>query len=183
MRKSSSIGSTWAGLVLAAALVAPTLALAETGPEPRRSIDIDRFMGRWYEIMRTPNDRQRNCYGAYQVWSKAPRGTFQIDQVCHAGSRQGPERHVGTTARIVDPTTNAKFEASFFGGLIRRHYWVIDHGDDYGWMIASTSDGKFVALLARAPGLPQSKLASLKSRMRSLGFDNRLEEVGVDAAP
>jgi len=160
-------------------LAMPSLALAAPGPEPRRAIEIDRFMGRWYEIVRTPNDRQRNCHGAYQVWTRAPKDAFQIDQVCHAGSRQGPERHVATAARIVDPSTNAKFEASFFGGLIRRQYWVIDHGDDYGWMIASTADGKFVALLARAPGLPNAKLAALKARMRALGFDNRLEDVGA----
>ena len=173
-----------AGLAAASlALVAPALAFATTGPEPRQAIDIDRFMGRWYEIVRTPNDRQRNCHGAYQVWAKAPKDGFHIDQVCHVGDRDGPQRHVATSARIVDPTTNAKFEASFFGGLIRRQYWVIDHGDNYGWMIANTADGKFVALLARTPGLPAAKLAALKSRIRALGFDNTLQDVGLDRAP
>lgn len=164
-------------LVLAAILAAPP-ALAETAPEPRRAIEIERFMGRWYEIVRTPNNRQRNCHGAYQVWAKKRDGTFDIDQVCHAGDRNGPARHVDTAARIVDPATNAKFEASFFGGLIRRQYWVIDRADDYGWMIASTADGKFVALLARTPGLPTAKQAALKARMRALGFDSTLEDVG-----
>nr|WP_295106537.1 lipocalin family protein [uncultured Caulobacter sp.] len=164
---------------LAAVLaIAATPALAERAPEPRRVVDIDRFMGRWYEIVRTPNNRQKNCHAAYQVWSRKANGAFDIDQVCHVGDRDGPARHVDTAARIVDPTTNAKFEASFFGGLIRRQYWVIDHGDDYGWMIASTSDGKFVALLARTPGLSAARLATLKARMRALGFDNPLEDVG-----
>jgi apolipoprotein D and lipocalin family protein len=164
--------------VLAAALAVMTPVRAETAPQPRRAVDIDRFMGRWYEIVRTPNNRQKNCHAAHQVWSRKVNGGFDIDQVCHVGDRNGPARHVDTAARIVDPTTNAKFEASFFGGLIRRQYWVIDHGDDYGWMIASTSDGKFVALLARTPGLPASRLAALKARMRALGFDNPLEDVG-----
>ena len=166
------------GLAVAGLAAAP--ARAETAPEPRRAIEIDRFMGRWYEIIHTPNNRQRNCHGAYQVWVKKRDGTFDIDQVCHAGDRNGPERHADTAARIVDPATNARFEASFFGGLIRRQYWVIDRADDYGWMIASTADGKFVALLARSPGLPAAKQAALKARMRALGFDNRLEEVGAD---
>ena len=167
-------------LLLAAALTASP-ALAETAPEPRRAIEIERFMGRWYEIVRTPNNRQRNCHGAYQVWTRKRDGTFDIDQVCHAGDRNGPARHVDTAARIIDPATNAKFEASFFAGLIRRQYWVIDRADDYGWMIASTADGKFVALLARTPGLPAARQAALKARMRALGFDNALEDVG--AAP
>lgn len=167
--------------LLLAAVLAASPALAENGPEPRRAIDIERFMGRWYEIVRTPNNRQRNCHGAYQVWARKRDGTFDIDQVCHAGDRNGPARHFDTAAKIVDPATNAKFEASFFAGLIRRQYWVIDRADDYGWMIASTSDGKFVALLARTPGLPPARLAVLKARMRALGFDNALEDVGASA--
>ena len=169
-------------VALLAAVLATTLmtapAHAETAPQPRRAVDIDRFMGRWYEIVRTPNNRQKNCHAAHQVWSRKANGAFDIDQVCHARSRDGPARHVDTDAKIVDPATNAKFEASFFGGLIRRQYWVIDHGDNYGWMIASTSDGKFVALLARSPGLPAARLAALKAHMRALGFDNPLEDVG-----
>jgi len=161
---------------------AATPVRAETAPEPRRSVDIDRFMGRWYEIVRTPNNRQKNCHAAHQVWTRKANGTFDIDQVCHLGDRDGPARHVDTAARIVDPSTNAKFEASFFGGLIRRQYWVIDHGDDYAWMIASTSDGKFVALLARTPGLSPPRLSSLRARMRALGFNNDLEEVGAQSS-
>jgi apolipoprotein D and lipocalin family protein len=171
--------SSLAIAAVVALAMAVTPACAETAPEPRRSVDIDRFMGRWYEIIRTPNNRQKNCHAAHQVWTRKADGAFDIDQVCHLGDRNGPARHVDTAARIVDPATNAKFEASFFGGLIRRQYWVIDHGDDYGWMIASTSDGKFVALLARTPGLAPPRQSSLKARMRALGFANALEEVGA----
>lgn len=162
--------------ILALAAMAPV----PGAPEPRRALDLDRFMGRWHEIVRTPNDNQRNCHAAYQVWARKPGGGFSIDQVCHRDSAKGPERHFATHARVVDPTTNAKFEASFFGGLLRRQYWVIDHADDYGWMIASTADGKFVALLARSPGVPEPQLSALERRMRALGFTaNKLERVGA----
>lgn len=166
-------------LVLALLLALPAAARAEA-PQPRRKVEIEPFMGRWYEIVRTPNDRQRNCHGAYQVWSRKADGTFNIDQVCHRDRRDGPASHFSTAARILDPSTNAKFEASFFGGLIRKKYWVIDHGDNYGWMIASTSDGKFVSLLARTPGIAPTLKATLKMRMRQLGFaGNALEDVGA----
>jgi apolipoprotein D and lipocalin family protein len=156
-------------------LAAPAFAGA---PEPRRSLDLTRFMGRWHEIIRTPNNNQLNCHGAFQDWSHKADGSFAIDQVCHRDQPDGPPRHVSTTARVVDPVTRAKFEASFFGGLLRRQYWVIDHDDDYGWMIASTADGKFVALLARTPTLPPVQLAALRARMRMLGFtENKLQDV------
>lgn len=165
-----------AAAALGLALAVPASAAA---PEPARPLDLDRFMGRWYEILRTPNDRQKDCYAAWQVWSRKGSG-FRIAQNCRKGSRTGPVETVMTSARVTDPRTNAKFEASFFGGIIRKDYWVIDRADDYSWMIAVSADGKYPALLARTPGLPPAKQAELRRRMAQLGLPtSRLQSVGA----
>ena len=162
-----------AGLAL---LAAPAWAQA---PEPRRTLDLDRFMGRWHEIVRTPNNHQRDCWAASQVWSRAGEERFSIRQTCHRGSRTGPVRTVNTSARLLDARTNAKFEASFFGGLIRQRYWVIDVAPDYSWMIATTADGDFPALLSRSPTMPDAERNRLVARMAELGLPTRqLESSG-----
>jgi apolipoprotein D and lipocalin family protein len=159
----------------------PALAAANA-PEPRRPIDLDRFMGRWYEILRTPNDAQKNCFGAFQVWSQVSPGRFNIAQTCHRDSPEGPERHVQTGARVLDPPADTKFEASFFAGLIRRDYWVLDHAEDYGWMIASTSNGKYISLLARKPGMAKRQIEALTARIAAMGLAiDRLVAVGAPA--
>ena len=136
--------------------------------------------GRWYEILRTPNDRQKYCYAAYQVWTKKAADRFAIAQHCRKGSRTGPLEVVQTDARLLGHPSNAKFEASFFGGLIRKNYWVIDRADDYSWMIASSSDGKYPAVLARTPGLSPARQAELKRRMAQLGLPTgQLQAVGA----
>lgn len=139
-------------------------------PEPRKPLDLERFMGRWYEILRTPNGNQKNCYAAYQVWSQKPDGKFSINQVCHKDRPDGPERLVKTSAKVLDAPHNTKFEASFFAGLIKGRYWVIDRGEEYDWMIATTEDGEFPALLARRPNLSEREQDALKRRMAELGF-------------
>lgn len=164
-----------------AAVLGLTLALpaSAAAPEPVKPLDLDRFMGRWYEILRTPNDRQKDCHAAWQVWSRKGKG-FRISQNCRRGSRTGPVETVMTSAKVIDTRTNAKFEASFFGGIIRKDYWVIDRADDYSWMIASSADGKFPAVLARTPGLPPARQAELKRRMAQLGLPTaRLQSVGA----
>lgn len=154
--------------LVAILLLIPGVAWSTT--EPQRPIDIDRFMGRWYEILRTPNNHQRNCWAASQVWSKRDDGRFSIRQVCHRDSRTGRVRTVDTTARVLNPPQNTKFEASFFGGLIRQRYWVIDRSDDYSWMIATTADGQFPALLSRSPTMSAAETTRLRNRMRDLGL-------------
>ena len=164
----SMLKSAAAGLT-AAFVLFPAVALAQA-PEPRRTVDLDRFMGRWHESLRTPNNHQRDCWAANQVWAPRDGGGFTIRQTCHRGSRTGPARVVETRARVLDTQTNAKFEASFFGGLIRQRYWVIDRADDYSWMIATTADGAFPALLSRRPAMTAGEVAALTARMRELGL-------------
>ncbi len=161
-------------IVLCAALAGA----AQAGvPTPAKSVDMDRLMGRWYEILRTPNTNQKNCYAAYQVWER--RGAdYAIRQVCHRDSSEGRESALGVTARPLNPQ-NTEFEASFFGGILRARYWVTDHADNYSWMIATTDDGRFPKLLARTPGLSPAEQEALKKRMAALGFDvERLQAVG-----
>ena len=160
--------------VLAIALLAGSAAAASAAaPEPRATINVDRFMGRWYEIARTPNDHQKNCWAASQVWTRRAANSFAIAQTCHQGSRDGRTTTINTSARILDTTTNAKWEASFFAGLIRQRYWVIDIAPDYSWMIATTADGQFPALLSRNPTMSEAQKTELIARMGRLGLPTR----------
>lgn len=158
---------TFLALAFAAVLAVPAHAAP---PEPQKTLDLDRFMGRWHEILRTPNAAQRDCFAASQVWSRKGETSFSIAQACHKGSRSGPVKTFDTKARVLDAKTNAKFEASFFAGLIRQRYWVIDIAPDYSWMIATTADGKYPALLSRTPDMSAAKRAELVARMARLGL-------------
>jgi apolipoprotein D and lipocalin family protein len=162
-------------IALAFALLAGSAATAQAqqAPEPRATVNVDRFMGRWYEIARTPNDHQKNCWAASQNWTRRAANSFAIAQTCHKDSRDGRASTVNTSARILDTTTNAKWEASFFAGLIRQRYWVIDIAPDYSWMIATTADGQFPALLSRNPTMSAAQKAELIARMGRLGLPTR----------
>ncbi len=41
-------------------------------------------------------------------------------QSCHKGAPDGPLSLWKAKARVADPTTNAKFKMTFFGGLVSR---------------------------------------------------------------
>jgi apolipoprotein D and lipocalin family protein len=159
-----------AGAVWAAAPV-PTI----TAQSP---LDTDKVMGRWYEILRAPNKVQRNCYAAYQVWSRKG-DAYTIQQVCHRDAPDGRVAEVTAAAKPLNPPQNTMFDASFFGGMIHAKYVLADHAPDYSWLISTTADGRFPKLLARAPGLTAAQQDVLKQHMARLGFDvNRLESCG-----
>jgi apolipoprotein D and lipocalin family protein len=164
------LGLLTAGGVWAAA---PVETLTAQAPQ----LDADRIMGRWYEILRTPNKLQRNCFAAYQVWSRKGE-IFNVQQVCHRDSPAGRVAEVNGDAKPLN-AQKTLFDASFLGGLIHAKYVLADHAPDYSWLIATTADGRFPKLLARAPGLPAAEQEQLKQRMAHMGFDvNRLEVCG-----
>ena len=161
-------------VMLAALLAFPVLALAGA-PEPRKPLDLDRFMGRWYELLRIPNLAELGCRAAHQDWSRVGADRVMILQTCHGDVDDGaqPQTPTSTPARVLDPVSHAKFEATFFAGLLHRRYWILDHADDYGWMIASTDDGRYVSVMTRAPEVPAAELADLKARTGRLGLQAR----------
>jgi apolipoprotein D and lipocalin family protein len=168
-----AVGLLAAGTVCAAA---PAETLTARAPQ----LDTDRIMGRWYEILRAPNKLQRNCFAAYQVWSRKGEA-YVIQQVCHRDKPDGRVAEVSGDAHPINPQKTL-FDASFLGGLVHAKYVLADHAPDYSWLIATTADGRFPKLLARAPGLPAAEQEVLKQRMMQMGFDvNRLESCGESA--
>jgi apolipoprotein D and lipocalin family protein len=167
----------WVGVMIFGLALSLAGAAEALAPPPVKPVDTDRVMGRWYEILRTPNEQQKNCFGAYQDWMRKG-GDYSIRHVCHRDSREGAQTAITTNARSLNPQ-NTEFEITFFAGLIRARYWMTDHADDYSWIIATTEGGHYPKLLARTPGLPPAEQDRLKQHMADLGFDvSKLEAVG-----
>jgi apolipoprotein D and lipocalin family protein len=158
-------------IVIAAALVAclaaaPALAV----PQPYEKIDLNKMMGRWYEVARLPNATQHNCTAGTSDWARGPDG-FAVVQACHRNTPDGPLSEWRAKAHVADPATNAKFKMSFFGGLISQEYWVLEHRPEQGWLILATHDGKYLWLMSQKPVLPAAVKAQAVARIRQLGFD------------
>ena len=160
-------------LCAAAALLLAGPVLA--APQPVQRIELISMQGRWYEVARVPNKLQDGCQAGASDW-RPTGGGFAVVQSCHKGAPDGPLAQWKATATVADPRTNAKFKMSFFGGLVRQEYWVLDHRPDQGWLILSTADGKYLWLFSQKPSLSSAVQAQAVGRIRQLGFDaSRLE--------
>ena len=159
--------------VLALALVAGP-ALAAPSP-PTKKIELTNMMGRWYEVARLPNKIQTGCQGGTSDWQRVADG-FAVVQACHKGSLSAPVTEWKARAKVLDPSTNAKLQMTFFNGLVRQEYWVLDHRSDQGWLILGTPGGRSVWLMSQRPTLPSGVKSQAVARLKQLGYDvGRLE--------
>jgi apolipoprotein D and lipocalin family protein len=139
-------------------------------PQPTKSVDLDRYLGRWYEIARYEASFQRGCEAVTADYSRKDDGTIRILNSCRQGSVDGKLRTSTGKAKIADSQTQAKLRVSFFGPFYG-DYWVLDHADDYSWSIVGEPSGRYLWLLARDARPDPALRSTLESRAKELGYD------------
>jgi apolipoprotein D and lipocalin family protein len=143
-------------------------------PRTVDSVDLERYMGRWYEIAALPNFFQRQCVrdttADYRLRSD---GTVAVTNRCR--KEDGTVDEAQGIARLVDPATNSKLEVSFvsvFGKyLFWGDYWIIGLGADYDYALVGTPSRCWGWILARVPRPSQQRIEFWLERFREQGYD------------
>jgi apolipoprotein D and lipocalin family protein len=157
-------------VIILMALLAIAIPAYSAAPPPAKPVAISFYSGRWFEIARTPNARQRDCEGPTSDFETLAPGTYGVVETCHQGAPAGPAKTLKAKAKILDGSQNARFRMAFFGGLVHAEFWILDHADDGAWAIMATPGGNYAWLLARKPQLPPAVRAAALARLGQLGY-------------
>jgi apolipoprotein D and lipocalin family protein len=133
-------------------------------------VDLNRYMGVWYEIARFPFLVQEGCYGTTATYTLRPGGTVTVVNRCRKDSFDGKESVAEGTARIVDATTNAKLSVTFFWPF-SGDYWIVELGKDYEYAVVSVPSRKYLWILSRAPLMPEAMYRGILDRLQASGYD------------
>ena len=153
-------------LFLSLVVVLPAIAVA--GPQPAKSAPAALYSGRWYEIARTPNPRERGCKVATSEFSGMANGAFVVTDTCRRAS--GPPRVTTIKAAIIPGSHNARFRMSVLGGLVHPEFWILDTAPGGDWAIMGTSGGHYVWVLSRSATLPAPERAVAMAKVAALGY-------------
>jgi apolipoprotein D and lipocalin family protein len=146
---------------------------AFAGEEPApvqsvRSVDLDRYLGKWYEIAAFPMFFQRRCVGDTTAeYSHRPDGDITVVNRCR--TEDGFDQAVGK-AWAVEGTGNAQLKVSFFWPF-RADYWVLGLDDDYQWAVVGNPNRKYLWVLSRTPLLARDRLDRALDAAARQGFD------------
>ena len=142
-------------------------------PEPLEvvpSVDLDRYLGRWYEIASYPNWFQKNCTGVTADYSMREDGLIEVINSCRKGSLDGKLKQAKGRAKVVDATTNAKLKVSFFGPFWGP-YWIIDLDPEYQWAVVGDPKRKYLWILSRTAQMDEELYEAVLSRLPGKGYD------------
>lgn len=138
--------------------------------ETVESVDLDRYLGRWYEIARFPNGFEENCEGVTADYARRDDGLIAVVNTCYKGSPGGEKKQAKGRARVVDEATNAKLKVSFFGPFWG-DYWVIGLAEDYSVALVGEPEGRYLWILSRTPEISDETRARALSDLEAMGYD------------
>lgn len=140
-------------------------------PKPRKPVDLDRYLGQWYEFARYTAWFERGAEAVTAEYSRRPDGLIRVVNISHQGSPHGPLRWAEAKARPVAGTENTKLKVAFFGPFYFGNYWVLDHAEDYTWSIVGEGSRRYLWILTRDPNPSAELQAMLLARVQSFGYD------------
>jgi apolipoprotein D and lipocalin family protein len=142
-------------------------------PEPAKAVELNRYLGRWYELARYENRFEKGCEAVTADYSLRDDGRIRVLNSCHKGAVDGPLETAEGKAHVVEGSNNAKLRVSFFGPFYG-DYWVLDRAEDYSWAIVGEPSGRYLWILTRQPVPSEKHATKLIARAQALGYDTSL---------
>ena len=132
-------------------------------------VDLNRYLGVWYEIARYPNRFQNGCLTSRATYSLRPDGKISVLNECFDETTNKPRKAEGR-AWVVDKTTNAKLKVSFFWPF-SGHYWIIELGKDYEYAVIGHPDREYLWILSRTEKMEDDLYKEILSRLEKHGYE------------
>jgi apolipoprotein D and lipocalin family protein len=139
------------------------------------AVDLDRYVGDWFEAARFPNRFQDECIGNVRA-SYTRRADGRIDVVNRCRSETGETTEARGIARVVDPVGSARLKVRFapaflsFLPFVWGDYWILGLADDYSWAVVGSPDRQYLWVLSRARELSPEVFAEAASVATRNGF-------------
>lgn len=120
-------------------------------------VDLNRYLGTWYEIGSFPQRFSKGCHCTRAKYSLREDGDIAVLNTCNRDAVDGKLSTANGRAKVVDKKTNAKLKVSFFWPFYG-DYHIIGLDSDYRYAVVSNEEGSTLWILSRTPELAKDLL-------------------------
>jgi apolipoprotein D and lipocalin family protein len=165
MKKEIIATTALAGIGIAA------LALASKNKplETVKHVELEKYLGKWYEISAFPQSFEKGCSNVTAEYSLRDDGKIDVKNSC---IKDGQFKIAEGTASVDDKKTNAKLDVQFLWPFSGK-YWIIALAPDYSYAVVGHPNRKYLWILGRKPIMDNMTYNHLVLLAASKGFDIR----------
>lgn len=161
----SSIRNFW---VIACCLLSGCLAVPD-GIEPVDNFELNRYLGKWYEIARLDHSFERGLEAVSAEYSLRDDGGIRVINSGYNTDTQANQEAEGR-AYFVEQPNLGYLKVSFFGPFFGS-YVIFELDENYQYAFIAGNTTNYLWLLARTPEVSQELVNQFINRATQLGFD------------
>ena len=135
-----------------------------------KELDIERYLGKWYEIARYDHKFERGLVGVTATYSYREDGKLKVVNAGYKESLDGERSEAIGKAKIPDPQFPSKLRVSFFW-IFYGDYFVLELDENYQWAIIGSSTDKYLWILSRSPKIEKELFEELLKKLSDRGYD------------
>lgn len=132
---------------------------------PVAALDLQRYLGDWYEIARFDHSFERGLEFCKANYALREDGKIAVT---NTGIKEGKPKTSNGKAKTTD--TPGLLRVSFFGPFYS-DYRVMLLDDNYQWALVGSGSAKYLWILSRTPELSKETLDAILAESRRRGYD------------
>ncbi len=133
-------------------------------------VEINRYLGKWYEIASFYQRFQKGCVASTATYTLREDGDIDVLNECRLKTFDGKLKQAKGKAQVEDKVTNAKLRVSFFWPFWGK-YWIIDLGKDYEYAVVGHPTREYLWILSRTPKMDETVLNGILERLKAQHYD------------
>jgi apolipoprotein D and lipocalin family protein len=155
--------------ILCSLLLTSCLSVPE-GVVPVNNFEIDRYLGRWYEVARLDHSFERDLQAVTAEYVTRDDGGIKV---INSGRNidSGEIQQAEGRAYFVEDPSKGHLKVSFFGPFFGSYVIFELDQDNYQYAFIAGNTTDYLWLLSRSPKVSQELLEKFKDSATSLGFN------------
>ena len=155
------------GILVLAWLLAGCVGIPD-GITPVSGFQIERYLGKWYEVARLDHSFERGLSQVSAEYSPRADGNIRVINRGYNDKKQQWETAEGR-AKFVGATDVGQFKVSFFGPFYGG-YNIVELDPNYQYVLIAGNSRDYLWILSRTPQLDVAVQQRLVAKAAALGF-------------
>lgn len=135
-----------------------------------KEVNIEKYLGKWYEISRFDHSFERGLVGVTASYSFREDGKIKVVNSGFKGTLEGEKSEAIGKAKIPDPNVPSKLKVSFFW-IFYGDYFILELEKNYQWAVIGSSSDNYLWILSRTPQMDEDLYNEILNNLITRGYD------------
>lgn len=135
------------------------------------NMDLNRFLGTWYEIARFPHNFEKDLVGVTATYSLDENQKIKVVNRGYKNNLNGPVKETIGKAKIPNPQKPGNLKVSFFWFFYVDYLILELDTQNYQWAVIGSSSPNYLWILSRESHIDDNLYSEILKKIKKRGYD------------